>query len=492
MKPTVTLRDALSDQRLLGSVLAGDSWRAWRILLIAAMGEPLSDDERAVFTQLTGREHEPGQRVEELVGVVGRRGGKSRAISTLATYVAGLCDHRDVLAPGETGVVLCIAPDQRQAAITLDYTTAAFEATPLMRQLIAAKTADALTLNNGIRVEVRAASFRRLRGPTYATVIADEAAFWRSDESANPDTEILNAVRPGLATTRGLLAVISSPYARRGELWQLYHRHFGPSGDPLVLVAQGASRLFNPSLPQRVVDRAMERDPAAANAEFMGLFRTDIESFVSREAVEACVSSGVRERPPVPGIRYFGFVDPSGGSADSMALAIGHRQKDVVFLDALREVRPPFSPEHVVSEFCGLLKSYRVRTISGDRYAGEWPREQFRKLGVQYEPAAKPKSDLYRDLLPSLNSRKVDLLDNPRLIAQFLDLERRTARGGRDSIDHPPGQHDDLVNATAGLVSAATMLGYDTSLDWVGGPGPSEIPFCQPQPFWQHPYFWGR
>ena len=72
------------------------------------MGEQLTDDERAVFKQLTGREHEPGQRVEEFVGVIGRRGGKSRAISVLATHIAGLCEHRN-LVPGERGVLLVIA-----------------------------------------------------------------------------------------------------------------------------------------------------------------------------------------------------------------------------------------------------------------------------------------------------------------------------------------------------------------------------------------------
>ena len=114
-------------------------------------------------------------------------GRQSRAIATLAAYIGGLCDHRAVLAPGERGVVLCIAPDQRQARIILNYATAAFEATPIMRQLIANRTAETLSLTTGIDVEVRAASFRRLRGPTYIAVIADEVAFCFNDEgSANP------------------------------------------------------------------------------------------------------------------------------------------------------------------------------------------------------------------------------------------------------------------------------------------------------------------
>jgi hypothetical protein len=69
-------------------------------------------------------------------------------------------------------------------------------------------------------------------------VIATEAAFWQTDEgSGNPDSEILNAVRPSLATTHGPLIIITSPYARRGEVWDVYRRHYGPQGDPLILVA---------------------------------------------------------------------------------------------------------------------------------------------------------------------------------------------------------------------------------------------------------------
>jgi hypothetical protein len=126
-----------------------------------------------------------------------------------------------------------------------------------------------------------------------------------------------------------------------------------------------------------------------------------------------------------------------------------------VSLDCLREVRPPFSPEAVVGEFAATLKAYGVSQVKGDRYAGDWPREQFRKCGIAYELSDKPKSDLYRDLLPLINSRRVELLDHPRLTAQLTSLERRTARSGRDSIDHPPGAHDDVANACAGALLSA-------------------------------------
>jgi hypothetical protein len=412
---------------------------------MAAMGEALSSEERALFMQLTGRSREPGQRVEEAAFVVGRRGGKSRALATLAAYIAGLCQHS--LAPGETGVALCIAPDQRQASIVLQYADAVFRQSPVLRQLVTNRTADTLELNNSINLEVRAASFRRLRGPTYVCVIADEAAFWMSDEySANPDSEIINAVRPGLATTHGPLIIASSPYAKRGVLWETHRQHFGANGDPLILVAQGPSRTFNPTLDRRLIKRALERDHAAASAEYLAQFRDDIQQFVTREAVLACVQTDLHERSWRPGVKYAGFVDPSGGSSDSFCVAVAHRSGQTLILDCLRERRPPFSPEAVVAEFSETLKSYKVTRVTGDRYAGEFPRELFRKQGISYELAGQSKSDLYRDFLPLLNSRRVELLDDAKLVNQLCRLERRTARGGRDSIDHPPGpgNHDDL------------------------------------------------
>jgi hypothetical protein len=461
MTPSISLRAALADPQLLGNTLSGDSWRPWRTLLIAAMGEPLDDAERTLFKQFTGgREREPGQRVEEFVGVIGRRGGKSRAISTLATYIAGLCRHPS-LVRGERGVLLIIAADQKQADICLDYVEATFRASPILAQLIEGRRDRQLRLTNGVSIEVRASDYRTLRGPTYVAVIADEVAFWFNGEaSANPDDEILNAVRPGLATTGGPLIMISSPYARRGELWDTYRRHFGANGDPSILVAQGASRDFNPTLSQSVVDRAVERDPAAAGVEYLAQFRTDIESFVNADAVlNNCVIRGLYERPPVHGVQFAAFVDPSGGSADSMTLAVGcfDHARSLVLVSCLREVVPPFNPSSAVEEFVRVLGSYGLDHLVGDRYAGQWPVEAFAKFNVRYEQSARPKSDLYLDLLPLLNSGRIHLLDNAKCVNQICSLERRTARGGRDSIDHPPGGHDDLANSVAGLASVLTQ-----------------------------------
>jgi hypothetical protein len=125
----------------------------------------------------------------------------------------------------------------------------------------------------------------------------------------------------------------------------------------------------------------------------------------------------------------------------------------------------------VVEDFSSVFKLYGIRKVLGDKYAGEWPREQFKKHGIVYDPSAKPKSQLYSEFLPLLNSRKVDLLQNDRLLNQLVGLERRTARSGKDSIDHAPNGFDDLANAAAGAITSCGVRKYNyvADLSWVSG-----------------------
>src|SRR4029450_10136827 len=131
----------------------------------------------------------------------------------------------------------------------LDFCEANLSDSEILRQLIKGRTLDSIELTNNISIEVRPASFRKLRGPTYVGIIADELAFWFVDSSyANPDIEVLAAARPGLLTTGGPLIMASSPYAKIGVLWETFRKHYGPDGAPSVLVAKGASRDFNSSI----------------------------------------------------------------------------------------------------------------------------------------------------------------------------------------------------------------------------------------------------
>src|SRR5260370_2718615 len=95
-----------------------------------------------------------------------------------------------------------------------------------------------------------------------------------------------------------VLLCASSPYARRGALYDAWRKHFGKDGDP-VLCWRADTRSMNPTVPQRVIDEAVETDPASASAEYGAEFRSDIEALLTREAVSAFVSLAVRPRPPM-------------------------------------------------------------------------------------------------------------------------------------------------------------------------------------------------
>jgi hypothetical protein len=258
----------------------------------------------------------------------------------------------------------------------------------------------------------------------------------------------------------------SSPYARRGVLWDDYQRHFGK--DTATLVWQAPTRLMNSTVPQSFIDEETEKDPAAASAEYGANFRTDLEAFVSREVAEACTMNGRYEIPPLPGVSYSAWVDPSGGSADSMTLAIASKEGDKVILHAVREIVPPFMPSGAVEEFCALLKSYGIAFVTGDRYAGMWPREQFQNHGIAYRVAEHTASDGYTAFLPLLNSRRVELLDHTKMRNQLIGLERRTSQAGKDAISHPKGAHDDIINAVACACVAALRAANVPEFAWTG------------------------
>jgi hypothetical protein len=471
----VNILDAMRDDNLFAPWFRDPgTWAAWRAFLAALFALPMDAEQLAVYRQCTGRSAPPSQPASEGWLVCGRRAGKSFILALCAVFLATFHDYRRYLAPGERATVLIIATNSKQARVIFRYVRALLTRVPMLAKLVERETAHAFDLADDVTIEVHVASYKTTRGYAIVAALCDEIAFWPHENSAEPDYEILNAIRPGTATIpNAMLLCASSPYARRGALWDAWRRHYGRDDDP-VLVWRAPTRDMNPTVRQQVVDEATEADPASAAAEWLAEFRTDVEALLTREAVEACVSWDVRERPPLERTRYFAFVDPSGGSADSMTLAIGHRERsdnDVVVVDALRERRPPFSPEDVVREFCELLASYKIKKVGGDRYAGEWPRERFKHHSVNYETAQKPKSDLYRDVLPLINGRRIDLLDEPRLLTQLVGLERRTARGtGRDVIDHAPGGHDDLANAVAGLAATARRGSYDSSMAWVSGP----------------------
>ncbi len=444
---------AIADEELFRPLFKSlDTWRAWLTVLRAVFGLPMPEEDLSLFNHLTGREAPPDHQVQECWLVVGRRGGKSFIVSLMAVYLACFRDYRPFLGPGERGVLMIIATDRKQARVIMRYLTALLQSVPMLAAMIERQDSESIDLNNQVSIEITTASYRTIRGYTVVAALCDEIAFWRSEDSANPAEEILGAVRPAMSTIPGaLLIALSSPYKRSGPLYDAYRRYYGHNSP--VLVIQGDTRTMNASVPQSVIDRAMELDPVAASAEYLAQFRSDVGSFLESELIDRAIEPGRRERAPLHMVTYTAFVDPSGRAHDAFTLAIGHREGARVVLDVCRGTKPPFNPSVVVAEYATLLKTYRVHSVTGDRYAGEWVRERFSQHGIQYTHSEQSKSELYMESLPQFAQGAVTLLDCQPLRVELMQLERRTARSGKDSVDHPPGGRDDHANAVCGCLT---------------------------------------
>ncbi len=464
MTAAIPLSDALTDANLLGAALGPpESWATWISVLKASFGEKLDRRDRRAFAAVAGGRKPPGRRVRELVAVVGRRGGKSKMAAAIAAYIATCIDHTAKLSAGEPGMILVLAASQAQAQIVFGYVVGFLQSSPILAGRIEGTTTTEVRLEGNVVIGVHSNSFRTIRGRTLLACVFDETAYWQADESgANPDTEVYRAVLPSLMTSGGMLVAISTGYRKAGLLYAKWKDHFGQDEDPDVLCVQGPSALFNPRLDPKMVERAKAADPKASEAEWGGGFRNDISGYVDRALVESLVDRGVVVRPPVPGVQYRAFSDPSGGVSDSFALAIAHRDGDVVILDHLTEVKPPFNPAETTASMAAVLRQYGLRECRGDRYSAMWVVEAFRANKISYVHSDLDRSAIYQDALPLFTSGKVRLLDNDRLVAQFAALERKTSARG-DRINHPArgGHHDDLSNAASGAPTLAATDRYD-------------------------------
>jgi len=417
----VSLIEALDDPELFAPLFQpASSWARWRSFLTALFGLPLSGEAFEHYKTHTGRDDVPSRPYREAALVCGRKGGKSRVLALVAVYLACFFDYSPYLAPGEVPTVAIIAADRRQGRIILRYVIGLLQSVKLLFPLIDGEPGqEHVTLVNGVRIEIHTNGIASPRGRTVVAIMA-------------------------------------------GVLWEAYRRHWGKAG-ARVLVWQATTEEMHPTVDREFIAEELANDPASAEAEYFARFRTDVAAYIDKEVVEGLVMRGRRELPPVSTITYAGFVDSSGGSSDEMCVAVGHRgPRGEGILDCVRGRLPPFSPDSVVKEFADLLKSYRVLTVIGDKYAGEWPIERFQHHGITYEVAEKNKSQYYVEFLPLLMSGRVELLDNQRMVNQLASLERKTGRGtGRDVVDHPSGHayHDDLANVCAGvLVEVAGAL----------------------------------
>lgn len=506
--------DGYEEEPVVGARDTRVTWIAWRVFLAAAFGLPQADilvdhdpgkavngvqpayptyegietdvprgaaaipawsTGQEIYRLCTGRTTWPEFQARMVSLIVGRRGGKSYITAIIGIYLA--CCRSYKLKLGTKGMVMILARDKEQAGVIRGYILAFLKALPdLVLTLQAEPNQKLIELSNGITIEIRAVSESGTRGYTVVAALMDEIAFWPTDvESAKQDKKVLRAIRPAMfGIKNAMIVMLSSPYAQRGVLHEEWRKWYGKDGAK-GFVWQADTLSMRPETDEELLDEIRDmydEDPDSAAAEYGARFRNDLENIFTKTAIDTVSITGRIEQGYVTKHRYRAFVDPSGGSSDSYVLAIAHDEKrtlngdvvDVPVLDKVVEWKPKFDPEEVSKEIVRYCKNFHITGVTGDAYGGEWPRDPLKKRGIAYTLSDRTRSELYLDFLPMVNSRRCELLcpeHHRHAVNQFSNLERRVGRSGKDSVDHPPGSHDDLANAVAGVMVSKGTGGRD-------------------------------
>ena len=290
---------------------------AQQAFLKATYGLALNSEELEIYQRATGRTESLTVEQNEATLVAGRRAGKNSKIAAPIALYEAFRDHH--LTRGDRGYVMLIAPTKRQAKIAMRFIRAYLKSSLLLKRYIACERSDEVELTNGISIACYPCSCVTVRGFSVVCAICDELAFWRHEETAaNPEEEVLAALRPALATSQtAKLIKISTPYRKEGVLWREYQQR-AELDQP---VWQLSSPEMNPTLQLSFLEKERKRDEETFRREFLAQFTDQITAWVVPEVLEACIVRGRIELPRVENADYVVAVDPAFKRND-FALAV--------------------------------------------------------------------------------------------------------------------------------------------------------------------------
>lgn len=427
---------------------------AQETIIKSIYGLSLDPEEHEIFQEITGLEFYPGREWSEITAILPRRSGKTNQISSnIAIYEACGRRHSPTSAAGARPTVMIIASEKaRQARLCFDYILQKLRSSEILKALIENVTREEIRLTNGVSIMVFPCDSARVRGYSLLTLICDEVAAWRS-EGVNPDTDIIDAARPGLEHEHSKLIKISTPGGMFGEIWEDHKNFYGKPNDDVLVFGSGGhdTRFFNPSYGQAKLDSLRRRKPLVYDTEHLAEFRKTHGMF-DPAVIDAAVNP---DRPleiePDSNLHYLAFTDVSGGGGNSsFALAIGHREAGRIVVDVVRSHAPKFNPAVVTAEYCALMKQYRIPQVTGDNFGGGLPANAFAEHSIFYEKCPLPKSDLYLACESVFNTNSVDLPNKELLLMQLKRLVRTPRSGGKDSVS--ARIPDDEANVVCGLV----------------------------------------
>jgi hypothetical protein len=446
--------------------LTGSTWSTWKVIGKVLDGLPLTTPELETYRTLTGRSVVPTDLREVLV-LAGGGSGKTTFMAVQAIKAA--CRSYDVRGIAR---VLLLGFVKEHAGIAYEMDEQFVDGDRELRKLVTSRTRSEMNFAHGVRLQTIASNYRQVRGYSIAAALLDEVAFWWNDDTnANPDVEIVRALRPRLGKVPGSrLLAITTPWTEEGWAFDTHERHYGNDASNHVLVVKAPTMVLNPSFDAARIAIEEAEDPESAAAEYGAQWRVAGGSLVRPDAYDACVSKDVSERAPEPPLGddvYLAAVDLSGGTGqDSAALSICHTEDqeaggDLAVQDLIREWMPPFDPGVMVTDLVAELRRYQITEVVGDQFSAGFAGAEFRRHGIEFTVSERKTNECLLDSLAIINTKRARLLDHPKLRKQWLNLKRDYASGGRPTVIERAGKHDDLAVVTARGIVALLGLGIE-------------------------------
>jgi len=450
----VPVYDAVFDAPLLGTGWEASSFDAHRALVLGIFGprSRMTRKQRAMFAEMTGGRAPLDRSPSTLVIIKSRRVAGTRIAVAISSALA-LRDWPH--APGEQPTVRYYAVDRRQAAIAHGYAAGGFDASALLASEVVDRNQHRLALSNGNVLEIGTSDDGSLRGVSSIAAVFDEAAY-----IPNLDA-LLAAARPSLATMPGsMLLIVTTPAGAAGTAYELDKRFFGVN-DPDTLVVHARVEQFHPALVP-LARRELELDPFRAPAEWQCVWISGLASFVGAPLVDSLTRAEPRVIAPHPTTptgghrQFFLGADISAGRSDGTALAVAFVDGSKTVVAGCWHWPAPHDPSKVRDAMRVVVDQYGGGGVLSDYYAAELSRSFYAEGGITLLRAEHNASETYLKLLPLLTSGRVELPPDPTLRTELLGLERVTGPTGKDTVKHRPNGHDDLANAVAHAVVAAS------------------------------------
>ena len=426
---------------------------AQRTALKAVYGLMLDQEELDIYRRATELLEYAGQEQSEATFICGRRSGKTTRIGALIALYEAYRYHN--VPAGEHAYVVLIAPFKKQAKEAFRAIKRYINNSPILKKSVVKFRKDEIELDNGVIIACWTCSAVNVRGSSVICAICDETAFWQhEDTSANPEEEVMEGLRPGLAAlTNTKLIRISTPFRKEGILW----KEFQTRREVDHLVWRLSTAEMNPTaVPAAFLEKERQRNEEKYLREYMAEFTDPISSFIGSDTLNDCIQKGCTELPPHKNATYVAAIDPAF-KRDDWALVIAERTADgTIVIDLVRtwtgKPNEPLGFESVCQEIARILKLYDINSSIGDQHCAPVIEQQFLELEIIHVEStitASKKMAIFANLKHLLISKKIQLLDDPKLLSQFRNLREHKARNGRVEIRSGHGAKDDLVFAAA-------------------------------------------